>query len=289
MDLQDALVLFELLLFGILAASWLLTKRSSLAALSRRPETPPAPPPAVAEKAEGLTLPPLSDAEEVRVRRGEVVFRPYRNDQGINRGVAVQRVKAPVSTVWKCILDFDAYPRMVGDVCDVDVYERRGGSDKVAVSVGYSFVRLTTFLEHTYSPELSQLTWKLDAKKPAAFKFNEGFWIVRPDPLDAACSIVYYSIAVELKGWVPPFVNSYVAKTGLPRAVAWVQKEAEARAAAATPPTTQLSPPSKTKIVRDACWAKLAAECQCRDEIPRGPFACLLGPLAACLPPPPRA
>ena len=137
--------------------------------------------------------------------------------------------------------------------------------------------------------ELSQLTWKLDAEKPAAFKFNEGFWIVRPDPLDAACSIVYYSIAVELKGWVPPFVNSYVAKTGLPRAVAWVQKEAEARAAAATPPTTQLSPPSKTKIVRDACWAKLAAECQCRDEIPRGPFACLLGPLAACLPPPPRA
>ena len=89
MDLQDALVLFELLLFGILAASWLLTKRSSLAALSRRPETPPAPPPAVAEKAEGLTLPPLSDAEEVRVRRGEVVFRPYRNYQGINRGVAV--------------------------------------------------------------------------------------------------------------------------------------------------------------------------------------------------------
>ena len=124
MDLQDALVLFELLLFGILAASWLLRNKSR-AALSRRPETPPAPPPAVAEKAEGLTLPPLSDEEEVRVRRGEVVFRPYRNDQGINRGVAVQRVKAPVSTVWKCILDFDAYPRMVGDVCDVDVYERR--------------------------------------------------------------------------------------------------------------------------------------------------------------------
>ena len=48
MDLQDALVLFELLLFGILAASWLLRNKSR-AALSRRPETPPAPPPAVAE------------------------------------------------------------------------------------------------------------------------------------------------------------------------------------------------------------------------------------------------
>ena len=53
MDLQDALVLFELLLFGILAASWLLRNKSR-AALSRRPETPPAPPPAVAEKAEAF-------------------------------------------------------------------------------------------------------------------------------------------------------------------------------------------------------------------------------------------
>ena len=139
------------------------------------------------------------------VHAGEPVFRPCRNDAGINRGVAVQRVHAPAETVWKCLLDFDAYPRMVDDVCEARVIETSedGHESKVAITVGVSFVSLTTCLHHVHSPEHGQLTWQLDETRPSSFVSNEGFWLVRPDESDPRSCIVYYSIAVELKGWVP--------------------------------------------------------------------------------------
>ena len=185
------------------------------------------------EQQAAVVPPPLSASEQGQVQRGELIFRPYRNDLGVNRGVAVQRVHAPPSLVWQCLCDFESYPRMVADVCAAHVYESNGTDIKVAVSIGYGPVHLTTCLHHVYAPELEQLTWSLDAAQPSSFRVNDGFWLVRPDPSDAAYSIVYYSIAVELKGWVPGWVNGFVAKQGLPRAVAWVKREAEARATAA--------------------------------------------------------
>ena len=176
-----------------------------------------------------LVLPPLTAAEMDQVCRGKLVFRPYRNDSGINRGVAVQIVHATEHEVWRAILDFENYPRMVPDVCRSDVYDRSGGDIKVAVTVGYGVVGLTTSLHHKHDQAKGQLTWTLDAgmAHSSSFKTNEGFWVVRPN--SSASCIVYYSIAVELKGWVPSWVNSFVASQGLPRAVAWLKTEAERR------------------------------------------------------------
>lgn len=190
--------------------------------------------------------PPLSDDEISKVQSGQLIFRPYRNDGGVNRGVAVQRVRAPSHVIWSCLTDFEQYPRMVDDVCSVDVYQRCGNDIKVAVSIGYSIVRLTTGLHHVLSPEWQQLTWSLDADRPSSFRSNDGFWLVRADPHDERSSIVYYSIAVELHGWVPSWVNGFVAKQGLPRAVAWVKKEAEARTLQAARPVvaTTIAPQS---------------------------------------------
>lgn len=190
------------------------------------------PPHAIASSV-AVSPPVLSSFEQAKVQLGELVFRPYRNDAGVNRGIAVQSVSAPPSFVWRCLNDFEAYPRMVDDVCAARVYERRGAHTKVAVSIGFGPVHLTTCLHHTFSPQWQQLTWSLDHCRPSSFKSNEGFWLVRPDPLDESRSIVYYSIAVELKGWVPGWVNGFVAKQGIPRAVSWIKKEAEARARAA--------------------------------------------------------
>ena len=219
--------IFAIVLFGVFAIR------------NRRRSSSGARKPAIQKKADITTAPPsvpavsppeLSAAECTRLDAGELIFRPYRNDAGINRGVAVQRVGAPPALVWDCLNDFDAYPRMVEDVCATRVYSQIGADTKVAVSVGYSFVNLTTCLHHTFSDEHQQLTWTLDAERPSSFKFNDGFWLVRPDPHNPSCCLVYYSIAVQLKGWVPSWINAFVAKQGIPRAVAWVKKEAEARA-----------------------------------------------------------
>lgn len=118
---------------------------------------------------------------------------------------------------------------MIDDVCATRVYEREGNDTKVAVSVGYSFVRLTTCLHHVLALEHGQLSWTLDASQPTSFASNEGFWLVREDPSDPNCSVIYYSIALELKLAVPGWVNGFVEGQGIPRAVAWVKRAAEKR------------------------------------------------------------
>ena len=123
---------------------------------------------------------------------------------------------------------------MVDDVCAAHVYEQSATTDyRVAVKVGYGPVGLTTCLHHVYSAELSQLTWTLDEARPSSFRTNDGFWVVRPLAEDPSACTVYYSIAVEVKGWVPSWVNGFVAQQGIPRAVSWLKKEAEARYCAA--------------------------------------------------------
>ena len=42
-----------------------------------------------------IEAPPLSQTDELQVRRGELICRPFRNDLGVNRGIAVTKVQAP--------------------------------------------------------------------------------------------------------------------------------------------------------------------------------------------------
>lgn len=182
--------------------------------------------------------PVLSPEEKVRVGRGELVTKSFRNDGGINRGVACQMIKAPPSTIFAALTSFADYPRMVDDVQAADVYststEAHTGTQemKVRFRVGYGPAGLTFDLHHSYNEALGQLTWTLDRETgQSMFKSNEGFWVVRPGPTPNS-SIVYYSIAVELNGWIPSWVNGFVAAQGIPRAVAWVKKESEIRASA---------------------------------------------------------
>ena len=101
--------------------------------------------------------PVLSPEEKVRVGHGELVTKSFRNDGGINRGVACQMIKAPPSTIFAALTSFADYPRMVDDVQAADVYststEAHTGTQemKVRFRVGYgprgSHLRSSSFLQ----------------------------------------------------------------------------------------------------------------------------------------------
>jgi len=256
--LSDAHWLFIQCLAAALV--WLLFHRRSVSSRSSKtmddePQPPSRVVPVATPQCAPVVPPPLSNTERARLCDGELIFRPYRNDAGINRGVAVQKVKAPPSVVWAAVMDFDRYPEMVDDVCATEVYEREGATTKVAVSVGVSVVRLTTCLHHVHAPAHQQLTWSLDSDKPSQFKSNDGFWLVHADPADGASCVVYYSIAVELKAWVPSWVNAFVAKQGLPRAVAWLKREAERRAALVDREHVRPTAASETRAIAEVAPA----------------------------------
>ena len=193
-----------------------------------------------------LNLPYLDSDEMARVHSGHLFFKPYRDGLS-NKAFAVLLVNAPESVVWEKILDFTNYPRMVDDVQSVSLYAATKNNYKVEIKVGIGFITLTTCLHHVYTPQTHRLTWTLDKEKPSLMGENAGFWVVSPRD-DETC-IVYYSISIKLKAWVPAWVNEFVSSQGIPRAVVWLKREAERSHQSTSPPL-----PRETQTRRESAF-----------------------------------
>ena len=182
--------------------------------------------------ASSVKLPKLSAAELSLVAAGELVLKAIAADKG-NEGLAVQRVQAPADLVWATILDFGEWPRMVDDVVASAVYDKQGCDIKVKITIGVGLLKIHTYVHHVLDRVAGVLTWSLDASKSSDLLANTGYWIVRPHDL-TSCT-VYYSCHVQLRSWAPGWLDRYIAREGLPRALGWLKREAEERVATAPP------------------------------------------------------
>ena len=199
------------------------------------PASPALPAPerrATQDGASSVKLPKLSAAELSSVAAGELVLKAIATDKG-NEGLAVQRVQAPADLVWATILDFGDWPRMVDDVVASAVYDKQGCDIKVKITIGVGLLKIHTYVHHVLDRVAGVLTWSLDATKSSDLLANTGYWIVRPHDLNS-CT-VYYSCNVQLRSWAPGWLDRYIAREGLPRALGWLKREAEERVAAAPP------------------------------------------------------
>ena len=199
------------------------------------PASPALPAPerrATQDGASSVKLPKLSAAELSSVAAGELVLKAIATDKG-NEGLAVQRVQAPADLVWATILDFGEWPRMVDDVVGSAVYDKQGCDIKVKITIGVGLLKIHTYVHHVLDRVAGVLTWSLDATKSSDLLANTGYWIVRPHDLNS-CT-VYYSCNVQLRSWAPGWLDRYIAREGLPRALGWLKREAEERVAAAPP------------------------------------------------------
>ena len=199
------------------------------------PASPALPAPerrATQDGASSVKLPKLSAAELSSVAAGELVLKAIATDKG-NEGLAVQRVQAPADLVWATILDFGEWPRMVDDVVASAVYDKQGCDIKVKITIGVGLLKIHTYVHHVLDRVAGVLTWSLDASKSSDLLANTGYWIVRPHDL-TSCT-VYYSCHVQLRSWAPGWLDRYIAREGLPRALGWLKREAEERVATAPP------------------------------------------------------
>lgn len=173
-------------------------------------------------------LPKLTLEEEATLRSGAMMMKTIAVASG-NEGLAAQRVDAPAELVWATILDFGEWPRMVDDVVATQVYEKSGHVIKVKVTIGIGFLRIHTHVHHELDQVAGTLTWRLDESKSSDLLANTGYWIVRPGSPDSSTCTVFYSCAVQLRSWAPGWLDRYIAREGLPRALGWLKREAEQR------------------------------------------------------------
>ncbi|MFZ9885973.1 MAG: SRPBCC family protein [Myxococcota bacterium] len=171
---------------------------------------------------------PLQPDEVALLAAGKAVRKTLRGDAG-GRGLAVMDVAAPPAVVWSIITDYPSYPRMVENVRETQVYERRGEHIKARFVISGGGVSIEYFVDHIYRPEAGYMTWTLDYTRKSEMDDSVGFWRVAPHPDKPGHSRIFYSIEIRAGWWVPSFIEDMLAKDGLVKSTSWVKREAEAR------------------------------------------------------------
>lgn len=170
----------------------------------------------------------LSVAEKEALAAGKPVRKTIRGDGG-GRGLAIIDVAAPPDVVWQRITDYPKYPKMVDNVTETEVYERKGDHIKARFILEGAGVSIEYFVDHTYRPKDGYMTWTLDYSRDSDLDDSVGFWRVSPHPDKAGHSRVYYSIDLRVGWWLPGFIENMLAKDGLTKSTEWVKREAEKR------------------------------------------------------------
>jgi coenzyme Q-binding protein COQ10 len=119
---------------------------------------------------------------------------------------------APVSKVYKAIVDYADYPKFVDGMETVDVISSNPNGGKVKFTLNLiKKISYTIDLVHT---ENKSVTWTLD--NGDMMKINNGSWNLKD--LGDGRTEVTYSIEVELKGFIPGLgmIEKGLVTTNLP-------------------------------------------------------------------------
>lgn len=181
-------------------------------------------------KAAPYTTPPavsFTEAELTTLASGKQVLKQGQVGNG-GRGVAVMDVRASSDTVWSKILAFGSYPRWVDQVETCEVYKQDGSKVYVRFVLDVMGIGVEYFIKHTVNRSAGYVTWTLDYSRLSDLDDSVGYWRVTPLSTDPPLTRIEYSVDIRFKGWIPGFVQSMIAESGLTSATSWVKKQSEA-------------------------------------------------------------
>lgn len=174
------------------------------------------------------TLPTLSADDLAKLADGKPVQKQMKESGSSGgRGLAVQDVHATPEEIWSRIMALDKYTEWVSNVTECEVYETKGAHTKARFVLSATVMSVEYFIDHTFYPDKNYLTWTLDYSKESDLDDSVGFWYVQPLQEKPGWSRLYYSVDVQLKGWVPGFIENMITKSGLSKATSWVKRESE--------------------------------------------------------------
>lgn len=166
------------------------------------------------------------------LRSGKPVLKILSLPSGFKRAVSIQDIPAPPDVVWAKINDLDNYPSMVEGCAQCQTYRKKksmGGKQhawaKYRICAGP--FAMEYFLEHTFEPAKSCMTFCLDYDRLSEMSDTVGYWCVYVidvcmyvcmhvyvykrhvlnsrryvEKLEDGWSRVYYSADSQLPSWV---------------------------------------------------------------------------------------
>ena len=168
----------------------------------------------------------LSASEATTLSSGKPVLKQIQEGNG-GRGVAIFDVSATPDQVWKVITSFENYPSYIDELSKVETYATKGNNLFVDFTISSWGFEVQYYIKHDYQPSKGYMTWTLDYSRESDLDDSTGYWLVYPSPLDQSKTRVEYSVDLRIKGWVPGFIQTMLAETGVENATKWVKREAE--------------------------------------------------------------
>lgn len=163
-------------------------------------------------------LPEFSEREWKDLNSGKFIKRHERFTDGTGfgggKGVAYMVLDRPPQKVWDQILDFNRYTEFFPSVAKCHIYKQDGGEifAEFVLKVGL-IIKIHYFIHHTFNPDASRMTWKVDDTKKNDFRQSIGMWTAWP--LEQNRSLVGYTVSLESGRAVPKIVEDLAAQSGL--------------------------------------------------------------------------
>ena len=167
---------------------------------------------------------PLTADDIAHLQAGELVQKQSQVGNG-GHAVAFQYIHATPSVIWSRVVNYPMYPTWVDNVSSCTVYQNDGPNIYVDFVLSVLGNKVEYYIHHTYKPQSGYLTWTLDYGRQSDLDDSVGYW--RVTPVDAATTLLEYSVDIRFKGWIPGFVQSFISSKGLTNAVEWVKKQSE--------------------------------------------------------------
>jgi len=130
-------------------------------------------------------------------------------------------IKAPLKTVYDCVVDFESYPKFLPETKLVKI----AWCDDKAMEVTFK-INLIKEISYTLLIDLDPpegVHWKL--KTGELMKLNNGSWKLKMK--DDHLTEAIYSIDVEFGLWVPKVITQTLIEKSLPQTLKRFKKRAE--------------------------------------------------------------
>lgn len=204
-----------------------------------------------------FTLPTITKEQRQLLADGERIQEQSKMGRE-GSGYVVLDVKAPPYVVWECLLDFEAYPELIGTVRSMSMFtnthlkssyiaekpvlpgtgrETRhyGNASITRARFVLSKFRLAIAAIHKYRPhpEGHYMVFTLDrACTNYVLQDAKGIWYTEsnPDGRGEEYTRVWLLCEVQVSPVLPSFIVDYAAKKAMPRATSWLKPEVEAAA-----------------------------------------------------------
>ena len=118
------------------------------------------------------------------------------------------------------VLKFGTYPQKIEDVANVEIYLNSYDKVNARIFIDTFFINFDNYVIHDIDRANHTIKWHLDNEKENYFAKMQGYW--KFTKVGEYTRVFYYN-KLELKSWIPSFLESYLLEKGLFKSTQWLK------------------------------------------------------------------